>query len=71
MRLITVEELAEYLNLNPHTIYIWVEQGKIPHIKIGRMVRFDLLEIEDWLASKKTQLVDEEKVSSRSINTNN
>lgn len=59
MRLITVEELAKYLNLNPHTIYIWVEQRKIPFIKIGRMVRFDLLEIEAWLTSKKTEIAEE------------
>ncbi|MDD5044936.1 MAG: helix-turn-helix domain-containing protein [Candidatus Omnitrophica bacterium] len=56
MRLITVEELAKYLNLNPHTIYMWVEQKKIPFIKIGRMVRFDLIEIEEWLISKKTEI---------------
>ena len=59
MRLITVEELAKYLNLNPHTIYMWVEQKKIPFIKIGRMVRFDLIEIEEWLTSKKTEIEEQ------------
>jgi len=62
MRLITVEELAKYLNLNPHTIYMWTEQKKIPFIKIGRMVRFDLIEIEEWLTSKKTEITEEETI---------
>lgn len=71
MRLITVEELAEYLNLNPHTIYLWVEQGKIPFIKIGRMVRFDLIEIEEWLASKKTEVTEEEGILHSPLSNNN
>ncbi|MCM8771345.1 MAG: helix-turn-helix domain-containing protein [Candidatus Omnitrophica bacterium] len=70
MRLITVEELAKYLNLNPHTIYIWVEQKKIPFIKIGRMVRFDLIEIEEWLASKKTEITEEQTVAASRVSKN-
>ena len=71
MRLITVEELAKYLNLNPHTIYMWVEQRKIPFIKIGRMVRFDLIEIEEWLTSKKTEITQEQdSLNASSANKN-
>ncbi|MFQ5870167.1 MAG: helix-turn-helix domain-containing protein, partial [Candidatus Zixiibacteriota bacterium] len=34
-QLLTVEEIAEYLNLKPSTIYQWTHQGFIPHIKLG------------------------------------
>lgn len=70
MRLITVEELAKYLDLNPHTIYMWAEQRKIPFIKIGRMVRFDLIEIEDWLTSKKTAISEEQTVAASRASKN-
>ena len=51
-KLLTVEEIAEYLNLKPSTIYQWTHQGFIPHIKIGNRVRFRMSQIEKWLERK-------------------
>jgi len=38
--LMTVQEVAEHLHLSPHTIYKWVEKGRIPVIRLGYCVRF-------------------------------
>ena len=38
--LMTVKEVAEHLHLSPHTIYKWVEMGRIPVIRLGYCVRF-------------------------------
>jgi len=51
-KLLTVEEIAEYLKLRPSTIYQWTHQGFIPHIKLGNRVRFRISQIEKWLDSK-------------------
>ena len=51
-QLLTVEEIAEYLNLKPSTIYQWTHQGFIPHIKVGNRVRFRINHIEKWLESR-------------------
>jgi len=51
-KLLTVEEMAEYLNLKPSTIYQWTHQGFIPHIKLGSRVRFRMSQIEKWLESR-------------------
>ena len=54
-RFISVKAIAEYLDLKVDTIYAWVYQKKIPYVKIGRCVKFDLQEIEDWLNKKKAE----------------
>lgn len=51
-RLLTKEEIAGYLHLSPRTIESWVSRGRIPHIKLGRAVRFDVKAIQEWLKTK-------------------
>jgi len=51
-KLLTVEEIAEYLSLKPSTIYQWTHQGFIPHVKVGNRVRFRINHIEKWLESR-------------------
>ena len=50
-RLISVDELAEYLGLQKQTIYNWLGQKKITGIKIGKVWRFDRNYIDSWLNS--------------------
>jgi excisionase family DNA binding protein len=47
-RLITVEEVAAMLQLEPRTIYNMVSQRRIPFRKAGRQLRFDPREIDEW-----------------------
>lgn len=51
-RLLNVEELAEYLNLQKQTIYNWLSQEKLAGMKIGGVWRFDKREIDKWLRSQ-------------------
>ena len=46
---ITINQLSELLKIKKSTVYSWVYQRKIPYIKVGRLVRFDLSEIEIWI----------------------
>ena len=48
-RLLGIEEMAKYLGVSQSTLYAWVNQEKIPHIKVGWLVKFDQNEIESWL----------------------
>ena len=50
-RLMGIDQVAAYLGLSPHTVYKFVSQRKIPHVKIGKLVKFDHLEIDRWIAS--------------------
>lgn len=49
--LLTVKELAHYLQLRPSTIYNWAQEGLIPGFKIGRLWYFRPAEVQRWLES--------------------
>jgi excisionase family DNA binding protein len=55
-RFVGPEELAEYLDLSINTIYSWIWLKKIPHFKVGKLVKFDLQEIETWMEEKKIEV---------------
>jgi len=38
--LYTVNELSEKLKYSRSTIYRWIEEGSIPHQRMGRQIRF-------------------------------
>lgn len=49
-RLVDVNELSEYLgNVKVGTIYSWVSQKRIPYVKIGALLRFDIKCIDKWI----------------------
>jgi len=48
-RLLNVEELSELTGLSKNTIYCWVSQRRIPFVKLGRLTKFDLEKIEEWI----------------------
>ena len=52
-RFIGVKELSNYMSVSRNTIYFWIHNKKIPYLKAGRLVRFDLEEIEKWLYNRK------------------
>lgn len=55
-RFIGVKELSEYLDISKNTVRSWVWQKQIPYCKIGRLVKFDLQEIEVWLKKKRVSV---------------
>ena len=52
-RLLTVEQLADWLQVKPRTIYGWVHEGYIPVIKLGTLVRFDQASVIAWLKKRE------------------
>lgn len=51
-KLMNTAEVAEWLNMAPGTIRKWVHFGFIPHVKLGRAVRFSRKDIEQWLQER-------------------
>lgn len=52
-KLLTKEQVMEMLGIAKSTLYCWVWQRKIPHIKVGnRCLRFRERDILEWIASK-------------------
>ena len=48
-RLITIQETAEYTGLSPFTLYTMVSQRRIPFVKVGRLVKFDVGLLDAWI----------------------
>lgn len=51
--LVGVDKAAEVLDVSVNTIYAWVNQRRIPYLKIGRLVKFDIIELEEWIKDKR------------------
>lgn len=47
-RMMTAEELADYLRLHPSTIYRLVRKKQIPGFKVGSDWRFSQRAIDEW-----------------------
>jgi DNA binding domain, excisionase family len=58
-RLLSVQELGDYLGLSIHTVYAMVSQRRIPFVKVGRLTRFDLNKIEDFIVANSVEIRDE------------
>jgi excisionase family DNA binding protein len=47
-KIMTLEEVANYLRLKPQTIYTWAQEKKIPAAKLGKEWRFKKSMIDKW-----------------------
>lgn len=55
MKLVGVKEISELLSVKTKTLYQWAELGQIPHIKINGCLRFDVIDINQWIKNCKNQ----------------
>jgi excisionase family DNA binding protein len=52
-QLVNVSEAAQFLAVSPSTLYGWVWQRRISYIKVGRAVRFDMADLERFVAENR------------------
>jgi excisionase family DNA binding protein len=52
-RLLEAEEVARYLGMRTDWVYREVRAGRLPHIRLGRAVRFRRESIETWLEARE------------------
>jgi excisionase family DNA binding protein len=59
-KLWTVAEIAEYLRVEPRTVYVWVREKGMPARKAGDELRFDPDEVERWtMRDRETEKIIE------------
>ncbi|MCX7045430.1 MAG: helix-turn-helix domain-containing protein [Candidatus Sumerlaeota bacterium] len=61
--LITVQELADILRVNPRTVLRFVDQKEIPAIRVGRQWRFRREWVTQWLDHCTINSEKEEKIA--------
>jgi excisionase family DNA binding protein len=47
----SVEEIALHLGIKKDTVYKWVSKNYMPAHKVGRLLKFDKSEIDEWVKS--------------------
>lgn len=56
-RWIGIKELSEYLGVKEVTIRNWIKKGNdLPAHKVGRLWKFKVREIDEWINSGKSEL---------------
>lgn len=58
---LSVEEIAEHLGISKETIYRWLEKGKIPAHRVGKLWKFRPSEVDDWVLNGNAADSEQEK----------
>lgn len=45
----TIVEIAEYLKVSRETILNWINKKNMPAHKAGKLWRFDMNEVDEWI----------------------
>jgi excisionase family DNA binding protein len=48
-RWLSVDDVAAYLGVKRDTIYKWIERKQMPAHKVGRLWKFKVPEIDEWV----------------------
>ena len=54
--LINVQDAAKFLAVSTSTLYGWVYQRRIPFVKVGRALRFELSELQKFVQANRFQV---------------
>ena len=52
-RWLSVKEIADHLGVKRDTVYKWVRTTDIPFHRIGKLVKFQISEIDKWVRNGK------------------
>ncbi len=58
LELLTINEASEYLGVKKSTLYSWSFQKKIPHVKVGKLLKFEIGMLNDWLRQNMQGVVN-------------
>ena len=61
-RYANIKEVSEYTSIPVKTLYEWASLRRIPSIKVGRRVLFDLNDIDSFMSSLKRDTGHCEKI---------
>jgi len=51
--LLTIQEAAEALGISQRKLWGMTDSHEIPHVRLGRCLRYPVRELEQWIDEKK------------------
>lgn len=55
--LLDIESAAQHLSVSPRFVRRLVAQRRVPYLKIGKFVRFEVADLDAWLQSCRVESV--------------
>lgn len=52
---VSVEDVAKHLSVAKDSVYRWIAQQGLPAHKVGRLWKFKLTEVDEWVKSGGAQ----------------
>lgn len=68
-RWVGVDDVATHLGVAKDSVYRWVEGRELPAHRVGRLFRFKLSEIDEWVRQDKEREKASNPVQSRRVPT--
>ena len=66
-RYVNIKQVSEYTSIPVKTLYEWSSVGKIPSIRLGRKLLFDLHDIDKLMANMKRNDNQEEEIVNKIV----
>ena len=51
--LVTAKEAAESLSISPRKLWAMTTSGEIPHVRLGRCVRYSVDDLRQWIDEQR------------------
>jgi excisionase family DNA binding protein len=51
----SLEEIAAHLGVSKDTVHRWIRTREMPAHKVGRLWKFDVAEVNDWVKSGRAK----------------
>jgi len=48
-RWVSLQEICDHLGVKRYTVMKWIAQKNIPAVKVGRLWKFKISEIDEWV----------------------
>ena len=64
-RLVSIEDVAKHLGVSVRHVRRLVFERRIPYVKWGHLVRFDIDDVNDWLANSRVAAVNDGDLARR------
>ena len=52
---ITLDDIARHLSVSKDTIYRWIDDQALPAHKVGRLWKFKVSEVDEWVRAGKAR----------------
>lgn len=64
---LAIQDLSVHLKIKVKTLYCLVEENRIPHYRVGKLIRFKRSEIDAWMEGNKKGCVASEQVARKAL----